>query len=852
MAQVEEITTDLLDKKYLFSGFVLGKAEWDAATLIKVYQRLLSVHSDGFDYEEVAPQAAHHLSHICKCLRLLGIGHLAPKSQDLVDKSRALRIISALDDKISAKYKPHIAARRIRVIIKKEQKSKSHKPKPRPPTGTVQEDSQESNQENVFPVVPLPKACAPQHSCVPEKTKPKAVQIKKSQPKASVPEAAQPPTVTPESPRDFIPSGRQLQRTPVATTAMQSDNLPTGSQFENDVHYKPEPSNTSETDHDVCCKNSVTMTSETDHDVCCKNSVTMTPVSSQPAHTSHRADNTYPCCTPEPVGDGVQSVLKECVLSHCSSEACIPPVPFSQDISPQSDRGVDVEAEVLAEEKPNIIPTGHQIPRTPKIPDKMLKLYLEEDTCSSNKEMTGTLEAQNTVSPLDLPERCRESDCTQGEENRSVEQETFHMASSEPSSPVQFPLEPIRMLHITSPTKSSADSPLPVDGGLPEHYVLSPPSGYKNNKTFSKTYSESLEGKCLAVQSEFSTLKSPPINHSLEDGCLQTNMTQVKVSYSKMLTTAIHDYESPPSSGSSCGNLTVQDSFSESPVSVVRNDNSSSSVLASVVINESSSSEATLSAESPASAISNNEGTFVCNTEGTYVLGDEGTFVCNTEATYVLGNEGTFVCNSEGTYMSDTEGTFSCKSEGTHMSDTEGTFSCKSEGTYDLDNEGTFIYSSEGTYVCSNGKTRITNNERTYVCNNKSMCDEPNNLEKLMKNISIENQDYSDSMLKHGAEDDRKHLIANEKDVSVLCENLELNCSLKENASPGGWDSEVNHTEQATPLVQNVTYIMSAKKLPGKTNHNEIKVESWKDVDDSSIIPKEYLSKKHQFREKHC
>lgn len=51
-----------------------------------------------------------------RCLRLLGIGHLAPRSQDLVEKSRALRIISALDDKISAKYKSHIAARRIRVV----------------------------------------------------------------------------------------------------------------------------------------------------------------------------------------------------------------------------------------------------------------------------------------------------------------------------------------------------------------------------------------------------------------------------------------------------------------------------------------------------------------------------------------------------------------------------------------------------------------------------------------------------------------------------------------------------------------------------------------------------------------
>lgn len=66
--------------------------------------------------------AAYSLLHCTKqnfplrCLRRLEIGHLAPKLQDLTDKSRALRIISALDDKISAKYKVPTAARRVRVV----------------------------------------------------------------------------------------------------------------------------------------------------------------------------------------------------------------------------------------------------------------------------------------------------------------------------------------------------------------------------------------------------------------------------------------------------------------------------------------------------------------------------------------------------------------------------------------------------------------------------------------------------------------------------------------------------------------------------------------------------------------
>ena len=88
-------------------------------------------------------------------------------------------------------------------ILKKEQKSKSHKPKPRPVTSTVQEDS---SQESVFPVVPLPKPCVSQQHHVPDKAKPKAVQIKKNQSKACAPKAAA-PKLPSESSREFIPSG---------------------------------------------------------------------------------------------------------------------------------------------------------------------------------------------------------------------------------------------------------------------------------------------------------------------------------------------------------------------------------------------------------------------------------------------------------------------------------------------------------------------------------------------------------------------------------------------------------------------------------------------------------------------
>ncbi|XP_050719718.1 serine-rich adhesin for platelets-like isoform X11 [Eriocheir sinensis] len=166
---LEEITAALLDEKYLVNGFGVASSQWEAGKLAKVYQRLLSVHSDIFDFEDEAAPLSRHLAHVCKCLRLLGIGYLAPKLQDLTDKSRALRIISALDDKISAKYKSHMAARRVRMVMKKEDQKSRLKPRP---------------------------ATAQEETVVPERVK------------ASHPD-------TPDSQKYMIPSGRQLQRTPV-------------------------------------------------------------------------------------------------------------------------------------------------------------------------------------------------------------------------------------------------------------------------------------------------------------------------------------------------------------------------------------------------------------------------------------------------------------------------------------------------------------------------------------------------------------------------------------------------------------------------------------------------------------
>lgn len=53
---------------------------------------------------------------IYRYLRLLGLSYLAPSVKSLTEKSKALRIISAIDDKICSRYSENQAARRARLV----------------------------------------------------------------------------------------------------------------------------------------------------------------------------------------------------------------------------------------------------------------------------------------------------------------------------------------------------------------------------------------------------------------------------------------------------------------------------------------------------------------------------------------------------------------------------------------------------------------------------------------------------------------------------------------------------------------------------------------------------------------
>ncbi|KAK4314082.1 hypothetical protein Pmani_014613 [Petrolisthes manimaculis] len=57
----------------------------------------------------------------------MGLAYLAPSVKSLTEKSKALRIISAIDDKICSRYNENQAARRTRLVLMEEQKAKYSK-----------------------------------------------------------------------------------------------------------------------------------------------------------------------------------------------------------------------------------------------------------------------------------------------------------------------------------------------------------------------------------------------------------------------------------------------------------------------------------------------------------------------------------------------------------------------------------------------------------------------------------------------------------------------------------------------------------------------------------------------------
>ncbi|KAK3888950.1 hypothetical protein Pcinc_007018 [Petrolisthes cinctipes] len=125
MTHMEEETILMLRDKYLFRSFSDINNGWGSDILCQVYKRLLVVYDDNYRY--TTQETKQNLALTYKYLRLMGLAYLAPSVKSLTEKSRALRIISAIDDKICSRYNENQAARRTRLVLMEEQKAKYSK-----------------------------------------------------------------------------------------------------------------------------------------------------------------------------------------------------------------------------------------------------------------------------------------------------------------------------------------------------------------------------------------------------------------------------------------------------------------------------------------------------------------------------------------------------------------------------------------------------------------------------------------------------------------------------------------------------------------------------------------------------
>ncbi|XP_063614522.1 uncharacterized protein LOC134787647 [Penaeus indicus] len=229
MSALEREIASLVQDKYLMTSLGASVSQWSPEALARAYQRLLSVYDSCFDSPSSISCVKTRLQHVQKCLRLLGIGHLAPKLDELTDTGRALRIISALDDKISAKHSVQIAAKRNRVIMKQEELRN----KPAKKVVKVPVRKEKFEQENVDPNIistnpeePVGKTSTSTSSSGAIMTQNEwLIQQKADSQPTEAPKEEKIPTI--------IPTGRQLPRTPV-----KPSDLP------------PEDTDSPETQHD--------------------------------------------------------------------------------------------------------------------------------------------------------------------------------------------------------------------------------------------------------------------------------------------------------------------------------------------------------------------------------------------------------------------------------------------------------------------------------------------------------------------------------------------------------------------------------------------------------------------------
>ncbi|CAL4243726.1 unnamed protein product, partial [Meganyctiphanes norvegica] len=89
---------------YIITGLRDKVSLWNEDDLLLVYNRLLAVYDTAYTENVDLKNKPKALKVFHKSINLMGLGHLAQFSDVMLDPHKASRIISALDDKITARY----------------------------------------------------------------------------------------------------------------------------------------------------------------------------------------------------------------------------------------------------------------------------------------------------------------------------------------------------------------------------------------------------------------------------------------------------------------------------------------------------------------------------------------------------------------------------------------------------------------------------------------------------------------------------------------------------------------------------------------------------------------------------
>ncbi|XP_068236613.1 enolase-phosphatase E1-like [Palaemon carinicauda] len=221
---LEEIFTTLEDR-YLFIGLKKNVNEWSEEDILKIFNRLLNVYDSGYNTNDLDYNSKNGRRHMMRYLQRMGLGYLVPKVEDLTNETKTLKVITALDDRVSSKYR-ELAPKRVRAVVKQEQLLKLKEKKPCKLQENIQPKLQKENytihmkmpeEEFLFkskghqlqrtPIKPPSSVCS-------EKKDPLIVLQECNQERKSSSDNHPLDTLAVTAKSNYIPCGRQIPRTP--------------------------------------------------------------------------------------------------------------------------------------------------------------------------------------------------------------------------------------------------------------------------------------------------------------------------------------------------------------------------------------------------------------------------------------------------------------------------------------------------------------------------------------------------------------------------------------------------------------------------------------------------------------